>query len=171
MKCLNDSGACLLDPRCEHACGLRVNPVFQAGRADCTKDLAAHMGGMVKAIAKADTAQLLPVAWIDHKSLHALAEPGRRDANPSVVTTLFRHRGISQRTPLYAESWPNGEVVLRLSDAEAREVHQALYLRLRALSMVEDNSQDACRRAEAVRIGEVVASAADKLKPLLRKAV
>lgn len=65
---------------------------------------------------------------------------------------------------------PNGEVVLHLSDAEAREVHQALYLRLRELSMVEDNNPDARRRAEAVRIGEVVASAADKLKPLLRKA-
>lgn len=49
MICHNETGKCLRRQKCEHACDLRVQPAFQAGRADCMKDWAVHMAGMAKA--------------------------------------------------------------------------------------------------------------------------
>lgn len=48
MKCLNEYGTCLRKTKCTGACDLRVQPLFQAGRADCLVDWARHMAGMAK---------------------------------------------------------------------------------------------------------------------------
>lgn len=59
---------------------------------------------------------------------------------------------------------PAREIELSLTPEEADAVHHALYLRLRQLSMIEDHNPDAGHRREAVRLGEIVARAADKIK-------
>lgn len=94
MKCHSNTGKCGLNPKCEYACSLRVQPLLQdahkAGWDECMEAWADHMRGMVWAIRKGSKPSASTVARVDAWFSKNTGLGGCSEKDVSELAAIFR---------------------------------------------------------------------------------